>query len=165
MTDAAEALSIAGLMLTELTGANYELSGHLADQMSGIMDNEQGWSKAAGLLTAATGALAGLSLTIMPITSGVMSGSLKNLGSELVGNLNYVQGALRITSGVTGVGSAVANLGLSRDKSRISSLQTKTQGYTSTGSTALQAGQALQRATQELIYDKGQAQMMMPVAR
>lgn len=162
---AVTALSLASLMMTELTGSNYEANNDLMQQQNSIMDSDSTWAdiaKYSGYVLMGAGAILSI---VTPFTSGLSGINRSDLSSGLMAGLDLTgavaSGVKAASGGINAIASGLVQL----DQQKIKSSQANGKGYLTAGQQALEGGQALEKAIKQYIANTGQAEDVKPVRK
>lgn len=151
------ALSVAQLVMTKLTGANFKANKNMVDQQNDLMKNQGSWSTAAKWIGIGLGVFSAITAVSTPIAMGMYGQS-----SAAV---DVVNGVALTGKAVTGSLNSIANGKMEVDQQRVGSSQAVGKGFADAGNQALTAGQDLEKAIGQFISNRAQADHLMPVRR
>lgn len=151
------ALSVAQLVMTKLTGANFEANKNMVDQQNDLMKNQGSWSTAAKWIGIGLGVFSAITAVTTPIALGLYGRS-----SAAIDIVNAVGSAGKAATGSL---NSIANGMVEMDQQKSESSQAVGKGFADAGNQALTAGQDLEKAIGQYISNRAQADHLMPVRR
>ncbi|GAB5411564.1 MAG: hypothetical protein ChlgKO_06780 [Chlamydiales bacterium] len=160
---AVTALSLASLMMTELTGTNFEANNDMMQQQNSIMDSDSTWAsiaKYSGYVLMGAGAIASL---VTPFTSGLSGIKRSDFSTGFMAGLDFTKAVASGVKAASGGINAIASSLTQLDQQKIKSSQANGKGYITAGQQALESGQNLNKAVKQYIANLGQAENVKPV--
>ena len=151
-------LSIAQLLMTKLTGANFKANKNMVDQQNDLMKNQGSWSTAAKWTSVGLGLFSAITMVTTPLVMG-RYGVPSSLSADILDGVGSVGKA------ATGSLNSIANGKVEMDQQKVGSSQAVGQGFAGEGNQVLTAGQDLEKAIGQYISNRAQAIHLMPVRR